>query len=60
MLVLADGWNNVLSGPCCACAAWSGCLSDQFFVSGHLSRRSLEQSWRSGTACSEKGSEKPC
>ena len=30
-----------LSGPCCTCAAWSGCLSDQFFVCGHLSRRSL-------------------
>ena len=28
VLVLADGWNNVLSRPCCACAAWSGCLID--------------------------------
>ena len=28
----ADGWNTVLSGPCCACAAWSGCLFDQFFL----------------------------
>ena len=23
VLVSADGWNDVLSGPCCACAAWS-------------------------------------
>ena len=22
VLVLADGWNNVLFGPCCACAEW--------------------------------------
>ena len=44
VFVPADGWNNVLSGPCCACAAWSGCLFDQFFVCGHLSRRFLEQS----------------
>ena len=43
VLVLADGWNNVLTGPCCACAEWSGCLADQFFVCGHLSRRSPEQ-----------------
>ena len=44
VLVSADGWNDVLSGPCCACAAWSGCLFDQFLVCGHLPRRSLEQS----------------
>ena len=44
VLVSADGWNDVLSGPCCACAAWSGCLFDQFIVCGHLPRRSLEQS----------------
>ena len=44
----------------CMCRMERGCLSYQFFVCGHLSRRSLEQSWRSGTACSEKGSEKPC
>ena len=44
VFVSADGWNNVLSGPCCACAARSGRLFDQFFVYGHLPRRSLEQS----------------
>ena len=44
VLVSADGWNDVLSGPCCACAVWSGCLFDQFLVCGHLPRRFLEQS----------------
>ena len=61
VLVLADGWNNVLFGPFCACAEWSGCLFDQFFVCGQCSRRPLEQSivtmWSS---VSRKVSEKPC
>ena len=33
-----------LSGTSCACAARRRCLFDQFFVCGHLPRRSLEQS----------------
>ena len=40
----AEGWNDVLFGPCCACAEWSGCLFDQFFICGPFSRRPLKQS----------------
>ena len=45
-------WYLLMVGmtSCCACAAWSGCLSNQFFVSGHL----LEQLQQFGAACSEK------
>ena len=44
VLAFADGWNDVLSGPCCACAVRSGCLFDHFLVCGHCSRRPLERS----------------